>query len=282
MGDWTIPLADGRILGGAECGDPQGRPVFLFHGQPGNRLFHPNAELTREMDIRLIVPDRPGYGLSTFQENRRLLDWPKDVTKAADHFKIQKFEVIGFSGGGPYALACAAAIPERLTRVCVVSGAPPMHLPSLRREMSPLVKINYWLTRCAPGLFAWSFRIYWQQARKKPESFIEIMRKQSPAADREIMADPEIYKVLLAVWKENLRVDSKGYVRDAEILMKDWGFSLDSIKTPVELWWGEQDQNVPPLVMEFLAAKLPSSTQNLMPDAGHLAIQVNWEEIISD
>ena len=280
MREWTISLEDRRQLGGAEYGNPQGRPVLLFHGQPGNRLFHPSSDETRRAGVRLIVPERPGYGLSSFQAGRKLLDWSGDVLAIADHFGIQQFEVIGFSGGGPYALACAYAIPKRLVRVCLVSGAPPMDIHEIRRQMLPLARINYGLTQFAKPLMRLVFQVYWRHARKKPNEFIDMMLKQAPEVDQKVLNEPDVLGRMREVWVENLRVDSYGYVYDAEILMNPWGFELEEITIPVELWWGAQDANVPVVVMEYFAAKLPKCTQNILREAGHFGIFTNWIQIL--
>jgi pimeloyl-ACP methyl ester carboxylesterase len=101
-------LRDGRALGYAEYGDPGGTPVFFFHGSPGSRLQrHPDASIASELGTRIITIDRPGYGLSDFQPERTLLDWPADVAQLADALHIERFAAIGLSGGGPYLLACA-------------------------------------------------------------------------------------------------------------------------------------------------------------------------------
>jgi pimeloyl-ACP methyl ester carboxylesterase len=279
MKEGIIKLAEGGVLGYAEYGDPQGRPVFLFHGQPGNRLFHPGFEQIKRTGVRLIVPDRPGYGLSAFQESRKLMDWPGDVLAIADHLSIEKFSVIGFSGGGPYALACAHAIPERLERVLVVAGAPPMASTELRRQMLPLARVNYALTRHAKPLFRWVFRIYWRQARKNPSGFFQMIRKQALAADQIVLGNEVIFDMLRTTWEENLRVDSRGYVYDAELLMDRWGFSLEEIQMRVELWWGALDENVPIQVMEYLSRRLPNCEIRLVSDGGHFILLSHWEQI---
>ncbi len=108
----TIQLPDGRKLSYAEYGDSQGVPVFFFHGFPGSRFDGEySGQAAAEMGIRLIAPDRPGMGHSDFQPNRRLLDWPADVGRLADTLGLDKFGVLGYSGGGPHALACAVRIP---------------------------------------------------------------------------------------------------------------------------------------------------------------------------
>ncbi len=146
----TIPLSDGRSLAYAEYGDPRGRPVFFFHGTPGSRFFRPADEITRNMGVRLITADRPGYGLSTFQPGRRILDWPSDITQLADHLGINRFAVAGHSGGGPYVLACAAALPERVSAAALVAAAGPVDASAATLGMSQVNKLGFTFGRYAP------------------------------------------------------------------------------------------------------------------------------------
>lgn len=122
-------LPDGRVLGFAEYGDPKGNTLFYFHGAPSSRLSIRWAHrLALERRIHLIAPDRPGYGLSTFQPNRRIVDWPADVQSLAHHLGLQQYAVLGMSGGGPHALACARVIPEKvLTQVGMVASVVPWY-----------------------------------------------------------------------------------------------------------------------------------------------------------
>ena len=117
-----IELSDGRYLAISEYGAPGGEPVFFFHGWPGARLQGQLAdEPAKKLNIRFISPDRPGFGLSDFQPGRSILDWPKDILDLADSLGLDQFAVLGLSGGAPYALACAYAIPEQLTAVGIIS-----------------------------------------------------------------------------------------------------------------------------------------------------------------
>src|SRR5690242_15693615 len=112
----TIKLKNGYVLGYAEYGDPQGKPIFYFHGWPSSRFQAKVLDaIARKLNIRIFSVDRPGYGLSDFQPNRTLLDWPGTVTELGDKLGLNKFAVMGVSGGGPYAVVCAYKIPERLT-----------------------------------------------------------------------------------------------------------------------------------------------------------------------
>jgi pimeloyl-ACP methyl ester carboxylesterase len=147
-----LTLRDGRRLAYSELGDPTGIPIIHHHGMPGSRLEHQaEPDFYRSMGVRVITPDRPGYGLSDPNPGRLLLDWPSDVAELADSLGIARFGVLGLSGGGIYALACGAAIPHRLTDV-VVTGCPgPMQQPGALAEMRFLTRVGALLGAHAPG-----------------------------------------------------------------------------------------------------------------------------------
>src|ERR1700756_1202961 len=135
-----LRLPGGRLLGYDEYGVPDGNPIFYFHGSPSTRLewlLFGNDALANKLNIRVIVPDRPGLGRSEFHLGRRIGDWPEDVLALADNLKLTRFAVCGYSGGGPYAAACALKMPERLTRVGIVSGTAPFDEPGLTAGVHP-------------------------------------------------------------------------------------------------------------------------------------------------
>ena len=124
--DKTIMLSDGRNLGYAEYGDSSGFPVFYFHGGQESRLSSMFMDSTAEnLDIRIISPDRPGIGISTFQDNRQFLDWGNDIAQLADSLGLVKYSVFGLSGGAPHVLACILADSSRIENASIVSGATP-------------------------------------------------------------------------------------------------------------------------------------------------------------
>ena len=158
----NITLSDGRKLGFAEYGNTKGNPIFLFHGQPGNRLFrHPDDSILHSLNVCLITVDRPGYGLSDFLPNRKLLDWAQDIIELADTLDIESFPVIGFSGGGPYAAACGYGISHRVTKIGLAASTLPMTTPEIRKNIPVPLRINYLLAHYAPALLKFLFKTYW-------------------------------------------------------------------------------------------------------------------------
>jgi pimeloyl-ACP methyl ester carboxylesterase len=131
----TFKLPDGRTLVYAEYGAPAGKPIIYFHGSPGSRLDPQMLDQSClvKFNVRLIAPDRPGMGLSDFQPNRKISDWPDDVVALADSLGLHSFAVLGVSGGAPYAEVCALKIPHRLTAVAIVSGVGPFAAPDATR-----------------------------------------------------------------------------------------------------------------------------------------------------
>lgn len=140
----TITVKDGRELAYAEYGEPNGHPVFFFHGTQSSRLErHRDESIARGRGARIIATDRRGQGLSDFQPGRTLLDWPDDVTRLADSLGLDRFAVMGMSAGGPYALACAHAIPERLSSIKVIAGAAPLDDAELSSHLPTQLKLAF-------------------------------------------------------------------------------------------------------------------------------------------
>jgi pimeloyl-ACP methyl ester carboxylesterase len=147
-----IQLRDGRLLGYAEYGDLSGRPVSCFPGTPGSRLLHPPEDPTIACGARLIVVERPGFGLSDDQPGRTLLHWPEDVVEFADQLELKRFAAVGISAGAPYAAACAHTIPQRISAVGIISGVGPMDAPGSLQEMPRIRRAVAIVARHAPCL----------------------------------------------------------------------------------------------------------------------------------
>jgi pimeloyl-ACP methyl ester carboxylesterase len=276
-----IRLSDSRTLGYAEYGDPEGKPVIFFTGAPSSRFLHPPTEPTEALGARLIVLERPGFGLSDFQPRRTLLDWPDDVAAAADALKLDRFAVAGISAGAPYAAACAYKIPQRLTKVAIISGVGPMDLPGAIEEMPRVRQMGTKIAKTAPWLLA---PILWlaSNPHRDPERFYERMLSGNSDADQALLSRPEMKAMLLRNYLEATRAGMRGFARESAIVSNPWGFAPADITVPVYLWHGEDDANVSLSAARHLAEVIPNCRARFLPGEGHWLILTYWKEILSD
>jgi pimeloyl-ACP methyl ester carboxylesterase len=275
-------LADGRRLAFAEFGDRDGRPCMYFHFTPGSRLdpaavFHGKAQLLD--GVRLVAIDRPGFGRSDRQPGRSFVDWPNDVTAVADRLDIDKLAVLGVSGGGGYALACAARIPERLDCVAIVSGLGPVYRTEARQGMAAANRILYGLSLRAPflarGLASIIFRVVARTLARPPRT------PAKGAAATGIWNDPTARPALLATLREAvIRPGTRGLVDELALYARPWGFALEDITIDVHLWHGTRDTNVPLALAQHVADAIPRSTLTLI-DGDHLAPIDHIDEAIN-
>lgn len=283
--DQRVELPDGRQLGYDDLGPPDAPAVFYFHGAPSSRvdlgLFGSEA-LAERLGIRIIASDRPGMGLSTFEPNRRLSDWPADVSALADALELQRFTVLSFSGGAPYALACALAIPERLTAVGVVSSSGLFDKPALTEGVNRNNLRFTYLARDRPRLSRLAFRMMALMARSAPGRLVAQVMAAFPEPDRAVMARPEVSGAFVATVREALRQGPRGAQFDTALMVSPWGFRPEEIDMRVHLWHGEVDQNAPLAVGRYLADAIPNSERHFYAGEGHLSLIVNHaEEILS-
>jgi pimeloyl-ACP methyl ester carboxylesterase len=277
----SVRLRDGRSLGYAEYGDPRGLAVFYCHGMPGSRLQrHPDLMTVAATGARLIVADRPGCGLSTFQGGRRLLDWPADLSQLADALGIDRFGVVGVSGGGPHALACAHAIPERLTGVAVVSSPAPLDRPHALDAWGRYARLGLQVARASPSLFYPLLALGGNPARD-PEGFVTLGVEYLPQADQRVLARPDVHAMLVADTHESVRQGLRGYWWDLVVLARPWGFDPESIAMPVHLWHGEADAIVPCAMGRCLSGALPACRSRYLPGEGHFLIFDHLEEVFA-
>ncbi|MDP9237312.1 MAG: alpha/beta hydrolase [Chloroflexota bacterium] len=276
LGQDVVRLRDGRALAYAEYGDLKGAPVFYFHGTPGSRL---EGELLSEAaaraGIRLVAVDRPGFGKSDFLPGRRFIDWPKDVVQLADALGIQRFSIIGLSGGGPHALACARKLSHRLLAVTVVSGAGPAEAsladPSrLRRVVFRIAK------RVLPYTTRMTLWITKQALRHLPSWMI------SRFPDPKVLSRKSVREAFRRDLVEAFRRGIGGAALEYESFLRDWGVRLQDIDARVHVWHGEKDRVVPARVGRYVAAAVLDARATFVPDGGHLMIVDIAERVFAD
>jgi pimeloyl-ACP methyl ester carboxylesterase len=276
----VMALADGRDLGWLELGDARGFPVLYFHGTPGSRLqlSFGDAPL-RAAGIRLVACDRPGYGLSTFQDDRRLVDWPGDVVQLADHLGLDRFSVMGVSGGGPHAAVCAALLAGRVQSAAIVSGVGPMSDPEAAEGMTRSNQVIARLARRRSRILRFGAALQLDVVRRWPERLIPLMDRQLPQADVDVLSRPEIRALFVDDARRMSRTASRAMVQDFELFASDWGFELFEIAIPVQLWQGDVDANVPPSHAVLLQHAIPGSVLHECPGEGHFLVVDHLVEI---
>jgi pimeloyl-ACP methyl ester carboxylesterase len=280
--DAAIRLPGDRRLAYAEYGDRTGVPVFVFHGLPGSRLgwsLLPDNSLPPA--ARIVAPDRPGYGASDPNPGRTLLDWADDVEALADSLEIGKFAIVGISGGGPGALACAWKMPERLTAVGIVSSPAPTNAPGVFEGMSGTNRFFMKLAWYLPWLSSWNIRLLASMIRRDPRRYIDTMKYKMHDVDRAVLDRPEIHEMLVKDFAEAVRGGAEGMVDDmAANHGRPWGFSLATIESKVLFWSCELDRSVPPAMGTYLSHAVPSCQARFVPNAGHLWILIHLREVL--
>lgn len=271
----TVTLRDGRTLAYAEFGDAGGAPAFYFHGTPGSRLeaehFHAAAVVSR---IRVIGVDRPGFGKSDFLKKRQFRDWPDDVTELAAALGIDRFAVIGLSGGGPHVASCVLRMPERLTAACVVSGATP--------KEARLATARSWWRRL---WYRWNFAVTPIFARPAT-AWMAYWTPRIPASrmpkfvDKRVMSRPRLRELFKRELTEAFRNGSKGTAHEYRLHARPWQMDVRTMTTPVHLWHGDADTIVKFETAQWLAAQIPDCRATWLPGEGHLLFVDHAAEVM--
>ncbi len=275
--DHMITLADGRRLGYRIYGPPDGVPAFYFHGWPGCRLEPGFFNLGK---LRLIAPDRPGYGVSDPDLTRTLADWPKDVAALADVLGLEKFALVGLSGGGPYAAACAHALKDRVLACIFIAALGPPEAEGMQQR--PVILLREVAKRRVARSILFHF---WRKFILNPrnEDRITAIRKRLRHEGKEMEAfDAEFASFLTYSWREALRHSVDGMVSDARIYTSPWPFTLADLDLPVRIWHGEADTIVPSSIGRHYAAHVRGAQAQFVPEEGHVSIVRNHLPAILD
>ncbi|QNE78595.1 alpha/beta fold hydrolase [Streptomyces finlayi] len=267
-----IRTQDGRQLAVEHYGKPHGRPVFLLHGTPGSRLGPaPRGSVLYRLGVHLIAYDRPGYGDSDRLPGRPVAHVAEDVATIADTLGIERFGVVGRSGGAPHALACAALLPDRTARTAALVGLAPRDAQGLDwfDGMTESNVREYVNAAAGPRQLTAALEFRSATIRADPAGMVADMRSTLPASDRGIVADAGIRAMLTRNFAEGLRSSADGWVDDVMSFSTDWGFSPEDISSPVLLWHGEDDVFAPVSHTRWLAERIPGAELVVERGAAH-------------
>ena len=276
-------LPDGRNLGWLELGPLDGEPVFAFHGTTGSRWnFTVDDGPIVAAGVRLIALDRPGYGLSSFHRGRRLESWSDDVAFLADHLGLTQFSVMGWSGGGPHAAVCARFLPARVRAAAIVSGVAPLADPGSEEGMMPINRRITTLARRAP-LALWPLLgVASALGKRWPERALQGFIKQLPAPDAAVLERADVRDAFLRDFRHASPTTGRAGAQDFRLFARDWGFKLEDIAVPVDIWQGDADRNVPPAHGRRQADCIPGAVLHEIPGEGHVLLFDHMPDILGE
>ncbi|KAE8452064.1 hypothetical protein EG329_002230 [Mollisiaceae sp. DMI_Dod_QoI] len=315
----TVVLPDHRTLGYAEYGNPNGKPLLFFHGFPSSRLeAYALDSIALRRNIRLLALDRPGFGLSSHDPHRHINDWPTDVQAFASKLGLSRFMVLGASGGGPYALACAKQLPsEMLSAVGVLAGAAVWDR-GIRTKGVPwysrltYLAANYWpfglrvLSAALVGTMRWIMTLRFVE--RKIDAALEAATKAKIAKEKkesDVLQSDEVHLIavsnvedvveqlpvrtaaqrregLMGLFFGGFAHGTSGFVHEARLLSQDWGFKFEDITYDrVQVWHGSKDVNAPVERVRDMAERIPHCILKEF-DENHFGMGYHLEQVLDE
>ncbi len=279
-----LHLPDGRKIGLATYGDPRGHPVLAFHGTPASRLMYRKGDAAAQrLGFKLIAPDRPGYGLTPIDTQPTLVSRTDMHVAIADALGLDRFSLLGVSGGAPYATALASRLGPRVASLALVSPMGPVadyaaagqpKLPLLQRRFFLKLSQRGWLVRPGAALGLAGFRA-------APQLFARAFRSGLGSADSRILADKGVLDGLIEMTREAVRSGARGAVADFAIFGQPWSIDYAAITAPTTMWAGTADRVVPVPVCKFLARQIPACRLIVLPGAAHFWILEHAADVLA-
>lgn len=280
--DLAITQHDGRRTGFAEIGERSAVPVIYCHGFPASRLESRLVESAAlRTGVRIVAPDRPGYGRSDWKAGRSIPEWADDVAELADSLKLDRFRVLGVSGGGPYALALACRMPERVEAVGIVCGLGPVCRREALRPMRWPARLGFSTVNSTP----WINRLFFggvlgRLMRYRPEAAVAMLTVGANAADRRVLSRPDVRAIVCGALREGLRQGTRGALLDMALYAREWPFDPAEITAPVAFWHGDADATVPVCHSHLMAECMPQAKVHILPGEGHFSLPIEHADEI--
>lgn len=279
-GDAVLELADGRRLAYREFGAPDGQPLVALHGTPGSRLkFTIADEIARARGLRMIAPDRWGYGATDPRPRPSLTAYAHDVAALADHLRLERFAVMGVSGGGPYAAAVAAELAPRVTALALAAPVGPI-AGEADTEITAFHRFCFGALAHRPATVGAVFQVFRGVLGVAPSLGMRMAMLRVASADRHVLGQPDVRDRLGATFVEGLRPGVAGPVCDLGLFGRVWNVDLAQIAAPSRMWLGTTDQNVPLSAARRLASRVTGCELVELPGEGHLWIANNYGTVL--
>jgi len=275
--------AGGR-LAYACYGPADGTPVLYLHSFTGGRSECAHRPDTLErLGIRLIAPDRPGFGLSPPAPDMRFADWPGCVTHLADVLGIRSFHILAMSGSSAYALACALAMPDRIRGVSLISPMGEVCSVADVRDMMPLNRrVLELIIRCPRQIAAFVPPLMARVFTADFNAYLERIFPHIAEADRRILDDPVMRRHIECAFVDSRIRSRRMFGEDMLRYSRPWGLEIERIAVPVTIWHGEDNRHIPLRMAKELAARIPNCRTHWLPDEGYYLNYSHWDEILAE
>ncbi len=278
--DGRLTLAGGRVLSYGLLGAEQGDVVVVLDG-PGSRgMARAMSPFAAALGLRLLAPDRPGFGGSTSAPGRAITDWPHEHAALLDALGVQRAGVVGHSGGTPYALAAAAALPDRTPRVALLAPVAPVHGDrAARDELGTDLRRALAVAPRAPWLLRLALRAASRRVARNPEKAARRIIRESPPADAEVLRDPAIREMHVRTSGEIL-AHPDAVAAEIGLLAGPWGVSPRDVRAPVAMWSGAADRTHPTAHARRLATAIGGVPVHVVPEAATFGLRPRFEDVL--
>jgi pimeloyl-ACP methyl ester carboxylesterase len=275
-----LRVGDGRVIAVEVLGDHDAMPVLLCHGLADSRLAAQSLrQAAQDLGLRVIAPDRPGTGGTDRRWLRQLADWADDAAVVLDALGVDSAALLGVSGGGPFAAACAARIPARVRSLMLVCPLGLAEWPTV--GMAQGERLSLALATHAPAFGGWSMGRLAALARRSPDTFLRLAATNQPDVDIRALQQPDTRESFLTCYVEAFRRGSWGVAQDLRLLTRPWGFDLGSITAPTSIHHGDADTTVPVQHARLYAQAIPGARLQIHPGEGHFSILSYPQDILA-
>jgi pimeloyl-ACP methyl ester carboxylesterase len=277
----VVRVADGTDVGVYEYGDPDGHPVLTFHGVPAcGAGFAWADEPARARGLRIIAPDRPGVGLSTPIDKWGVADYPAMIARLASALGLSRWSVWGYSGGGPYAVAVAAGLPQQVDALAVAAGMGEVGTWANADDFAKTDRQMLSLAVKHPAVARVMMSATGRLARLSPKSAVRSFEKELSETDRALLPSLGDPAEAIALFTQAFLRGGRGVVDDYRAIAGAWGVDFATITAPTRVFQGTADTMVPAQHADGLVERIPGAELVSWPGEGHLGTIAHVEEIL--
>lgn len=279
--DRVLRLADGRRIAYREYGSPASHPVLALHGTPGSRLMYAIAGPTATpLGLRLVAPDRWGYGQTDPHPRPSLAAWAVDAAEMADSLRLSRFSVVGISGGCPYAAATAAGLGRRVAAMALAVPVGPIAASGAGPSLGWFHRFAYRWVGPRPAVTRLLFRTFRRLLSWAPARAVPLVALGQCQSDREVVNDPAVREHLGKTFRVGLEPGVSGPAIDLELFSRAWEIELGAISAKSRLWLGREDRLVPLAAARALARAIPAAELTELDGQGHFWIARDYEQVL--